>query len=339
MKRRTFLTTFAKIGAAAYMGPLAPAARAATTITYVGWGGSAEAFRTEHLFKPFTEETDVGVQYVAGPDLARIKAQVTTNAVQWDVVEVAGSQAYAGAKQGFWETVDTSIIDPHRFLTKPPPFAVPTDTFFGGIAYAPSRVKPVRDFADFFDAKNFPGRRSIKTRPDMVLEMALLADGVAPNNLYPLDVGRAFKVLDRIKPHVTKWWDGTNESISLLERSEADYTFSFSNRIRTAKEGGAPVDFCFGQCLIQRDYIAVLKGTRNKSAAMRLMDFATRQEYQTSFCNTLGLGSPVKDVVPNEAAKRWIADQNNLKNVVINDEYWADNFVELEKRFKEWIIT
>jgi putative spermidine/putrescine transport system substrate-binding protein len=38
-----------------------------------------------------------------------------------------------------------------------------------------------------------------------MLEIALLADGVAPDKLYPLDLDRAFKKLDTIKKN-TIWW-------------------------------------------------------------------------------------------------------------------------------------
>ncbi|ODV43375.1 hypothetical protein AWV79_17990 [Cupriavidus sp. UYMMa02A] len=39
------------------------------------------------------------------------------------------------------------------------------------------------------------------------LEFALLADGVPKDKLYPIDVQRALKSLDRIKKNVVKWWD------------------------------------------------------------------------------------------------------------------------------------
>ena len=48
-----------------------------------------------------------------------------------------------------------------------------------------------------------------------------MADGVAPDKLYPLDVDRAFKKLEEIKPNITVWWtSGRNpRSSSMTGRS------------------------------------------------------------------------------------------------------------------------
>ena len=55
-------------------------------------------------------------------------------------------------------------------------------------------------WADLFDTAKIPGKRTFyKWSAPGVLEIALLADGVAPDKLYPLDLDRAFKKLDTIK--------------------------------------------------------------------------------------------------------------------------------------------
>ena len=40
------------------------------------------------------------------------------------------------------------------------------------------------------------------------LKRYFLSDGVAPKSLYPLDVERAFKTLDRLKPSIAPMGDG-----------------------------------------------------------------------------------------------------------------------------------
>ena len=49
------------------------------------------------------------------------------------------------------------------------------------------------------------------------LEEALLADGVEPKDLYPLDVDRAFRKLDQIKHYVRKWWANGSEVMQLFK--------------------------------------------------------------------------------------------------------------------------
>ncbi|MCK1397040.1 extracellular solute-binding protein [Bradyrhizobium sp. 4] len=169
----------------------------------------------EFWINPFTAETGVAVEYVNGPDLAKVNAQIQSNNIQWDVLDAAGAMAYAGEKEGLWEAVDTKLIDPARFVRKPPSFAVPTAVYTGGVGYDPSRnERPPKDFAQLWDIKNFPGRRALPRIVDEVLELALLADGVTPSKLYPLDVDRAFKALDRIKPYVKVWFDATARGLA-----------------------------------------------------------------------------------------------------------------------------
>ena len=78
-----------------------------------------------------------------------------------------------------------------------------------------SRRRP-SSWADFWDVKKFPGNRSLcLSDSPRTLIFALLADGVPRDQLYPLDIDRAFKKLDQIKPHVKVWWrEGTQSQHS-----------------------------------------------------------------------------------------------------------------------------
>ncbi|MCK1397035.1 ABC transporter substrate-binding protein [Bradyrhizobium sp. 4] len=346
MNRRDVLSGAVKLGAfAANVAPfVVPCqAQAGTTISFASWGGSYGDFIKEFWIKPFTAETGISVDYVNGPDLAKVKAQVTSNSVLWDVFDTSGAVAYAGAKEGFWELIDTKIVDSTRFARSSPAFAVPTAIYAGGIAYDPSRTKrPADDFGQLWDVKNFPGRRSLRGEngTSETLQLALLADGVAPTELYPLDVDRAFKALDRIKPHVKKWYSATAEGVSLIQTNEVDYTFTFANRVRSAKEAGVSIDFSFGQCISSVQYCTILRGSPRKEAAMRFLEFITRPAQQVLIANKLGVLPVTKGAEQSmdERARRWVPDLNSPKNVFTNEEYWADHHVELDKRFKEWIL-
>ena len=59
-------------------------------------------------------------------------------------------------------------------------------------------------WADFWDTKKFPGKRALRRGPKYALEFALMADGVAPKDVYevlgtPEGVDRALAKLDEIK--------------------------------------------------------------------------------------------------------------------------------------------
>lgn len=342
MNRRDVLTGALKLGAGVSIGaPFVIRAQAASTITVVNFGGSWGEFVKESWIKPFTAETGISVLTVAGPDLAKVKAQVTNDAVEWDVFEGVGSMVYAGGKEGLWEPIDPKIVDPGRFFRKPPAFAVPLGLFGEGIAYDPSRTKhPARDFSQLWDVQKFPGRRGFRNRAGGTLEIALLADGVSPSELYPLDVDRAFKVLDRIKPQVKQWIAETSQSINLIQTNELDYTIAPTNRVRSAQESGVSIEFSFDQCVRGTEYFCVLKGSKRKEAAMRFCEFVTRAPQQATMTVKTSIAPSIKEYEKlDEKVQRWIPDSNNPRNVITDDEYWADHFVELDKRFKEWILT
>lgn len=317
-------------------------AEAGTTIVHVGLGGSAADYLREAIVPPFTKETGINVQVIAGPDLAKVRAQVQSDRIEWDTFEADGAKAYAGQKEGLWEAVDYKLIDHSRFVIKTPPFAVPAILFSDGIAYDPARTKnPARSFAELFDAQKFPGRCACRDRANGNLEMALLADGVPASKMYPLDVERAFRVLDQIKPRVKKWASEAQLMVSMIQRNEADYTIASSNRVKLANDAGTSIDFSFGQCINASYWMCVVKNTRKKEPAMKWLEYVTRPNVQLQIANKLGLPSAVKgvDKMMDSSARRWVADLSAPQNLFLSDEYWADHYIKLDRRFKEWALT
>ena len=346
MERRTFLAGAAKAGAALTVGApfIAPRlSQAAATISVVSWGGSYGEFLKEYWAKPFTAETGIGVQFVAGPDLARVRAQVSTNNIEWDVFDAPGALTFAGAKAGLWETIDTKLIDPGRFVKWPTNnVLVPTYIYAGGIGYHTDQTKnPAKTFAELWDVKNFPGRRALRARASETMEIALIADGVEPAKLYPLDIERAFKSLERIKPHVKKWFTETAQGVTLLQTKEVEYTNGYLSRIKVASESGVPVNVSMNQLMAGQNYFAITKGTKKKAEAMKFLEFITRQKQQQELPKVSGVGA-IKDFdfgLLTEAERRWTPNLKGPQHTIVNDEFWADHFIDVDKRFKEWILT
>jgi putative spermidine/putrescine transport system substrate-binding protein len=340
--RRTFVTRAAKLSSAVIAAPfvLPGTARAATRISFVSWGGSYGETTKALWIKPFTAETGIEVDYVTGPDIARLKAQVESKNVVWDVVD---GVAYQAAANGLAEPLDQKILDPNRFTSKLHPFACPTGTYFGGIAYDPKRTPaPPKDFSEFWNVKGFAGRRGLRNRITEMLEIALLADGVDPAKLYPLDADRGFKALDRIKPSIKTWFAETGQGISLIQTGEVEYTYTYGSRVKPAKESGVSIDMALDQCITTTQYYFVAKGTPRKEAAMRFLEFITRPKLQADFIIKEQMtGAPVVKGVDSliQGVKIWRPNPNSNKHVHFNDDYWGPKFVELDRRFKEWILS
>ncbi|RWR26940.1 ABC transporter substrate-binding protein [Sinirhodobacter populi] len=338
----------ASVGGAAVAALAAPYVRASTAasnqLVLVTWGGNYRQGIEDGLVKPFTQETGINVTILDTPDMAKVKAQAMTNNVQWDVFDAPGSMGASGAANGYWEELPSGLFDESDLLLPSQKALVPFFTFAGGIAYDPARFpdgKHPRTFADYFNAEAFPGRRTLRPRAMEILEIALLGDGVAPVDLYPLDVERAFKVLERIKPHVSKWVEATPQTVTLLQTGEADFSFTYANRIQASnRDQGVKLAFSFDQNLNGVEYLAVLKNAPNKENAFKFLSFAMRPEYQASCMEAKG-GAPISrkayDLMKRESLE-WLPKLDAPNNAYINDAWWATNLEPLERRFKEWLL-
>ncbi len=321
-------------------------ARAADkTLTITSWGGDYHKSIREVFADPFTKETGITVTMVDNGDMAKVKAQVQSKNVQWDVIDAPAAFATSGAKEDLWEPLDLSIIKPGPLVQAPAPNYMPIYLYSGGLLWDskrhPDGKHPV-DFAGFYDVKQFPGRRVMRSLASETLEVALVADGVAPKDLYPMDVDRAFRVLDRIKPHVSKWASTTPEQVNSVVQNEGDFSYSYFNRVKSAQKAGSPLDFSFEQTVNSLDYLAVPKGSPNKEAAMRFIDFCLKPDRQVDWAvrgyylpNTVAALEQVKA----SPSKAYLPDLSNGKNVIVNADWWAANYTAVQKRYAEWMLS
>ena len=134
--------------------------------------------------------------------------------------------------------------------------------------------------ADLLDLKRFPGKRALPDGPRYTLELALLADGVEPENVYH-ELGttegadRAFAALDKIKPEIL-WWDKAKEPISWLIESKAAMAAGYSGRIfRAAIAARQRLDVLWEGQIYDLDLWAIPKAAKNKDEAKRFIAFAT----------------------------------------------------------------
>ncbi|NMM43102.1 extracellular solute-binding protein [Rhodospirillaceae bacterium KN72] len=347
LTRRSFNSGLAMAG----IGLAAPAvfskrAKAADkSITITSWGGEYHK-RVQRIFiDPFTAETGIEVQIVDNGDMAKVKAQVLSNSVTWDVIDAPAAFATSGAKENLWEELDPSLTGMKGLLTEGNPFYMPYYLYSGGILWdterTPDGKHPV-DFAGFYDVEQFPGRRCMRSLAPETLEAALIADGVDPKDLYPLDVDRAFAKMDELKANVSKFAASTPEQVSSVAQDEADFSYSYYNRVKGAQEGGANLDFSFEQTNNSLDFFAIPKGSKNKEAAMQFIAFCLRPEVQMEWSLSgyyLPNNLEAIEMVKAKPEGTFLPDLNNGKNVVINPEWWGDNYTDVQKRYSEWIIT
>lgn len=345
VSRRRLIAAAAGLLATPMVLKASRAAGKSGSVTITSTGGSFLDILTKTVFNPFTDEAGIKVNTVPAPDLAKIQAMQTTGNVEWDIYQNAGTNVASGSKRGFWDKLDPAMFDLEDLTVPPRSDSVTFETYPSGITWDPKKYGPGKhpaNFAEFFDVKGIPGRRCFRKLPDGTLEAALLADGVAPKNIYPLDLDRAFKVLDRLKSS-SVWAATTPQTVSLVQTGEVDFSFTYSGRVKATTEpgGGVPLAFSLEQNQIFTDALAVLKGAPNKENALKLIAYILRPEVQARLENEFGLMPVSKKAFPMLSAdvRKWLPDMNNSENLIINDAYWADNYETVSRRFQEWLLS
>lgn len=235
IRRRRFLLAAAALGIPASAYTLTPVrALGATEIVLVNWGGDAVDAMRRAFADPWNKSghTRQAVVSGGGPSSAKIKAMVESNSVAWDVCDRNLPASLELGRQKLLEEVDYSIVD--RGKVRPDhagrwgignyifSYVLTWDSkAFGG-------RKP-ETWADLWNTKEFPGKRTLRKHIDGQLEPALLADGVAPDKLYPLDVKRALDKIKQIKADTLFWASGA-ESQQLFRDGEVTMGNLFSTR-------------------------------------------------------------------------------------------------------------
>jgi putative spermidine/putrescine transport system substrate-binding protein len=74
---------------------------------------------------------------------------------------------------------------------------------------------------------------------------------------------------------------------------------------------------------------------------MKLANYFLRPDLQAAFCNMLGY-SPIKRSAMKLLTPATLAQQPKMDNpntAFIDVHWWADNFEQVNKRFKEWLLS
>ncbi|WP_128932044.1 ABC transporter substrate-binding protein [Bradyrhizobium zhanjiangense] len=344
--RRGFLAGVAGVIAAPTVLKTSAVADESNSLAVTGLGGSWQEAYTKNVTKPFSDETGISIRFVPSPGINKIKAMQLTGNIGIDVYTCTDAEAAFGSKQGFWEKLDPSLFNSNDLVVPPKDDAVAEYLYTAGIGWDPSRFGPGKHpatFGDFYDIKKFPGRRALNKSPNGTLEAALLADGVTPKEMYPLDLDRAFKMLDRLKPSIATWSSNATQSSSLLQTGEVDFSITFPSRVRPTTEpgGGVPLAFSFDQVTLSKAFNVVVKGTPNKANAMKFIAYTLRPEVQARLQNEAVLTPVSKKAMTmlSTAALKWQPDLTNPNNLIVNETYWADNLDAVNKRLLNWILT
>ncbi len=132
----------------------------------------------------------------------------------WMAVLVTGTQLTQACEGGWVHPVDDS-----------PTCGIPGGVSDLALTWDRSRMATAPNWQDFWDVARHPGRRGLHFGARTTLEIALLADGVAPQDVYTTlatqpGVDRAFRKLDQLRPYIV-WWNTPADAGRIMEQSSA----------------------------------------------------------------------------------------------------------------------
>lgn len=354
--RREFLR-LAAAGAVSSAGLLASTQRSwaeqENVVVISSWGGILQEGMRKAYFDPFTKETGIKVieNNYGAQGLAKLRAQIEAGRVEVDILDGLSQWPLIGSRQGVIDRIDTKYFDKanlvpgmiqehgFRFMTFSSVITYNTKAF-------PKRAP--RTWADFWDAKAFPGRRGMwGATVSRHVEYALMADGIPPEQVNPLSmekVERAFKKLDQVKPHISVWYPGTSQAQQLLADEEVVLAEFLHARTAVLARQGLPLAFDFNQGIANYATWILAKNAPHKENALKLLGYISQPKPQAEMMLVSYYG-PINtkafDLIKDDAVLRLAPTfPDNLKKQVLFDaEWWGEHEEKLAERWRAWIAA
>lgn len=319
-------------------------------LTVVSWGGAYQDAQREVYFRPFQQATRSRLlEETWDGGIGVLRSRIASGANTWDVVQVESEELLIGGDEGLFEKMDWDAIGGRAAYI---PEAV-NDFGVGAILYsfimAYDRARLTegpKNWADFFDAARFPGKRGMRKGPKTTLEMALMADGVAPGDVYavlgtPAGVDRAFRKLDSIKADIA-WFERGSQPPQWLAAGEVTMTVAYNGRISAANAtDGRNFAIVWTNNIFTLDSWVIMKGSPNKARALEFLKFVGQPTVQAGLPPKIPYGVTAKGVndslSPALLANLPTAPQNIASALQLSDSFWLDNLDRLTQRFNTWV--
>lgn len=348
LDRRQVLQLGALFGVAATAVTPSTVLAAANEIVFSMWGGDAEAVYRRAWGEPFQART--GTQVVmdgSGPSPGRIRAMVQSGKVTWDIVDGGvGTQAALGAL-GVLEEIDYGVFD-RKKVQPGMDYRWGANVFvYGSVMTWDSAAfggKQPATWADFWDVKQFPGKRVMYKYMAGAVEAALLADGVSLDKLYPLDLDRALKKIAEIRPHLVLWDTGAS-SQQVFRDGEVTMGQIWHTRANLlGEETKGRIKYTFNGGLLHPGVMSVPKGNpAGKQKAMEFLASMQDPKSQILLLEALGNGpaNPEAEalVKPEFTARNPASPENRKLMVAQNGDWYAENIVPATKRFLDTVAS
>ncbi len=316
------------------------------SLTWASTGGQFQEDEKTALQEPFTAKTGTKFVNISPAEQAQVRTMVTSGKTIWDLANM--SWIYAGAYCGeLFEKLDDPALDRGKF---PPGTTsdcfVPTYRYanifsYNADMYPDEKPTSVRDF---FDTKKFPGKRVVFDYPKAgLLEAALVADGVPAEQVYPLDVDRAFKKIDTIKSSIV-FAPSYGAIQQMLVDKQASMVLTVTARTIVSAQSGANLVPVWDFNTTDIGALVIPKNAPHKALAQQMLAFVTEPEQAAAYAKLTGTAPARLDVDLNSVG---YTDEQKSFNAFLPDrgttleqdkQWWIENTDALTKRWTSWKV-
>jgi len=346
-------------------------------LTVVSWGGAYTRGQVEALHRPFSERSGIVLRSRDyDGDLAPLRALHResagsaagleelgrrqpghADAGRWDLLDVELGGARRGCAQGLLQPLALDELPPGDDGTPAAEDFIPGalhDCGVGSLAwstlFAHSAERfaddPPEAIADFFDLERYPGKRGLRSSPQVNLEWALLADGVPADQVYATlaseaGAARAFARLDGIREQIV-WWQGEHQPAGLLASGEVAMSSGYSGHLFNANfRADADLRLVWDGQVWELALWAIPAQAPNPGAAWDFLRFATSSHRLAAQTNYIPYGpvrrSALAQIRPELRAQLPTTAQNLARGLRFDPVWWAEHGAALRERFAAWL--
>ncbi|WP_320668964.1 extracellular solute-binding protein [Patulibacter defluvii] len=295
------------------------------------YGGTTEDARKAAFWDTFQKRTGVRVVPVDIPGNLGNDQLAGKTPAKWDAFHGSPAEALTALESGkkplpkIPEIAYAPSLDP-----KYQPYNF--QSFYVG--YVPATLPGTfkgegpRTWADFFDTKKFPGKRSwpgVSYTPG-TREAALMADGVNPDELYPLDIERAHHKIKSILPDLLIY-NQFPQAQSFLTSKSVSISFGPNGMWKGLALKGVKTEILWDMVpILQPNSANVMPDAPDMDAVLALAAWCAQPELQAEFCKRTTYGptddrvfdlltAAERDALPNAPGRtvakpdiQWLAD-------------------------------
>nr|WP_255673922.1 extracellular solute-binding protein [Komagataeibacter sp. FNDCF1] len=302
-------------------------ARHRSALVVAGAESHLEQAQDAAFFQPFVRASGQPVTHRTWdgslPELDRHGLHAPTGAT-WSLVFAEDSTIRAACMAGL-------VVHLAGSATNPDGCGVPGLTTQVVVAWDRTWRQVAPRWGDFWDVVRFPGKRGLRRDPRTTLEIALMADGVPPQDIYAqlatdAGVDRAFRKLSQLRPYIT-WWSTPAEAASILARgqvlmSSAPGDAVMASPVHGRQDIGVSADMALSYGLSWGVVAGQVAGRLGQSRD--LLHFIVQPDRQAAFAASYSA------IVPPDAGQP-------ARVLPMDPQFWQAHYTSLSHRFDIWL--